>query len=152
MKSSKIFFTLLFFLIAVVFIGCPAPIGSILYAVDYIKVVPSKTLYGKNDVYIPAKDVKVIGVFGGAEDEIPIDKVKIKTIFDPGFSNEKEEPVPDNKEGRVLEFEGPYTVVITYNNLEARYNIAVGEPGMGDGGWGDTSEGTGIKYIWPDGQ
>jgi len=153
MKGTKIFFTLLIFSIAVAFIGCPEPVGSILYAVDYIKAVPNKTMYGKYDWFKPAQQLKVIGVFGGAEDEIDINKVKIKIIADPGFTDEGESSVDDNKEGLVLDLEGPKTIVITYNHngaiLETRYNIAVGAPGTGEGGWGDTDNGTGIKIDWP---
>jgi hypothetical protein len=142
MKSTKKFFTLLFFSIAVAFTGCPAPVGSLRYSIDYIKAVPSKFVYGKNDWFKPAQHVKVVGVFGGVEDIIDIDKVKIKIIEDPGFID-NEIPVDDNKEGLVLEFEGPKAVVISYNNMETRYNIAVGAPGVGEeGGWGDGGTGS----------
>jgi hypothetical protein len=153
MKSTNKFFTLLIFSIAVAFTACPAPVGSLLYSVDYIKAVPSKFMYGKGDAFKPAEDVKVIGVYGGVEDEIEITEVKIKLIYDPGFTDENEMPVDNNKVGRVLENEGPYTVVITYDkmgtDLEARYNIVVGEPGMGNGGWGDNDNGEPIIITWP---
>ena len=151
MKSTRRLFTLLIFSlfsIAVAFTGCSDPTGSLLYSIDYIKAVPNKFLYGHNDPFVPAKHVKVIGVFGGVEDPIDITKVKIKIIHDPGYINEKEEPVPDNQKGLVLESEGIKTVVITYNDMETRYDIAVGEPGMGEGGWGD-GEGAGIVITWP---
>jgi len=150
MKGVKQFLTIsifLLFYIAVAFTGCSEPVGSLLYSVDYIKAVPSKTLYGQNEWFRPVKHVKVVGVFGGVEDEIPIENVAIKIIENPGFSGENELPVTDNQTGLVLEFEGPKEVVITYNNYETRYRIAVGEPGVGEeGGWGDG--GTGIVIIW----
>jgi len=145
----KKFFTLLIFSlfsIAVVITGCSAPVGSLLYSVDYIKAVPSKVLYGKNEWFKPTQHVKVYGVYGGVEDEIDIDKVEIKIIENPGFSN-NELPVDDNNQGLVLESEGSKVVIITYNDKEARYNIAVGGPkGTGESGWG--GGGTGIKIIW----
>jgi len=158
MKGSKIFFTLLIFSIAVVFIGCPEPIGSLEYSLDYIKAIPSRSLYGKNDQFIPAQHMKVIGVFGGVEDKIDIDIVKIKLIYDKidddvQYNNEKELPVSDNQMGITLEWKGPYTVIITYNHngtlFETSYNIAVGEPGTGEGGWPGSEGGSGFIIEWP---
>jgi len=148
MKSTKIFFTLLFFPIAVVFIGCPAPVGSLLYSLDYIKAVPSKLLYGKNELFKPAEQVKVVGVYGGVEDIIDINQVEIKLISNPGFSGQWEDSIDDKQNGFLLQTEGSKLVVITYRDKEARYNIAVGGPkGTGDPGWGDG--GTGIIINWP---
>jgi hypothetical protein len=148
---TKNFFTLLIFSlfsIAVAFTGCSEPVGSLLYSVDYIKAVPTRSiLYGEGDWFKPAQDVKVIGVFGGVEDEIDIDEVKIKIIHDPGFTIETEDTVSNNQTGLRLTSKGPKAVVISYKNMEARYDIAVGEPGMGDGGWGD-GEGSGIILNW----
>ena len=149
MKDTKKFLTLLIillFFIAVVFTGCSeSVIGSLEYSLDYIKAVPSKTYYGQNDRYKPAEHVKVIGVFGGVEDPIDINKVIIKIIEDP-LSTPKEIPVPDNQQGRVLENQGPKTVVISYKDKEARYDIAVGVPGSGNIGWGDGGTGINIHY------
>jgi hypothetical protein len=148
MKDTKIFFTLLIFSIAVVFTGCPEPVGSILYSVDYIKAVPSKTVYGKNEKFIPAQHVKIIGVFGGTEDLIDITKVNIKVI-DPVDPN-SDFDVKNNQTGDILEYEGLKTVVITHNHngtiLEARYDITVGAPGSGNVGWG--SGGSGITIVY----
>jgi hypothetical protein len=149
MKDTKKFFTLLFFpffFIAVAFtISCSSPIGSLLDNIDYIKAVPSKSLYGQKDWFKPAKDLKVIGVFSGVEDEIDINKVEIKIIEDP-LSTPNEIIVNNNQEGCFLENKGPKTVVITYRDLEARYDIAVGEPGTGEIGWGDGGTGITIDY------
>jgi len=155
MKDTRKSFTFLIFLlffIAVVLTGCSEPVGSLLYSVDYIKAVPNRFLYDKNERFKPAEHMKVFGVFGGVEDEIDIDKVGIKIIHNPGFSGESEEPVPDNQTGLLLATEGPKTVVITYNDLETHYSIAVGEPGTGEGNvWGGDG-GTGIIINWPAGQ
>jgi len=148
MKDTKKFFTLLMFplfCIAVAFTGCAEPVGSLLYSVDYIIAKPNRSLYGRKDWYKPAQDVKVIGVFGGVEDEIDINKVEIKIIEDP-LSTPREIIITDNQEGCFLEFEGPKTVVITYRDMEARYDIAVGAPGTGDVGWGDGGTGIIIEY------
>jgi len=154
MKGAKKFFTFLFFslfFIAVAFSGCSKTAGSLLYSVDYIKAVPTRSpQYGQGDWYIPANDVKVYGFFGGVEEEIEIDKVAIKVIEDPNFSDENIIPVYDNQVGTELRWKGLKDVVITYNNLETRYSIAVGEPGTGDGGYGgDPNRGTGVIVIWP---
>jgi len=154
MKVAKIFFTFLFilpFFIAVALGGCSEPVGSLLYSVDYIMAEPNRILYGENDEFMPAKDLKVIGVFGGVEDVIDINKVGIKIIHLEGFTGEKEEPV-DNKDGYLLDSTGRKKIVITYNNLETRYYIAVGEPGIDEGGWGVNPDGSsgssGIIIIW----
>jgi len=158
MKGTRKFFTsifLLLFFIAVAFTGCSEPVGSLLYSVDYIKAMPRITYYGNGDRFKPAEDVKVIGVFGGVEDEIDIEKVQIKIIHKPGFIGGGEENlIPDNEIGIRFDSEGPKDVVITYNNLETSYRIAVGAPGTGEGNvWGgdDDGEGAGIIIIW-DGQ
>jgi hypothetical protein len=148
MRAAKKIFTLLIFSIAVAFTGCSEPVGSLVYNIDYIKAVPSKTLYGQKDWYKPAQDVKVIGVFGGVEEEIPITikEVEIRIIEDP-LSTPNEIPVPDKQEGCFLENQGPKTVIINYRDKETRYDIAVGEPGMGNIGWGD-GVGTGINIDY----
>jgi len=147
MKGAKIFFSLLIFSIAVAFTGCSEPVGSLIYSLDYIKAVPSKLLYGKNERFKPAEQVQVVGVYGGVEDIIDINDVEIKIFENPGFSNVVLS-VDDKQEGLVLQTEGPKLVVITYRDKEARYNIAVGGPkGTGDPGWGDG--GTGIVINWP---
>jgi len=150
MKDAKKIFTFLFLSIAVVLTGCPEPVGSILYSVDYIKAVPNRFVYGQNDFFKPVNDVKVIGVFGGVEETISIDNVGIIIIEDPGLNTENPITVTNNQNGIRLENEGPKRVVISYNSYEARYDIAVGKPGMGDPGWGDNpnERETGIIIIW----
>jgi len=159
MKSAKKIFTLLSFSIAVAFTGCSEPIGSLLHSIDYIKAVPSKTYYGANDLFIPARHLKVIGFFGGVQEEIDINKVKIKLIYDPGFTSEHtiilqpltdgEGFISDNQTGLPLEDQGPYTVVLSYNNLGTSYSIGVGVPGTGGGGFGDGEDGSSLGIDWP---
>jgi hypothetical protein len=142
MKTTKNLFTLLIFSIAVAFTGgCSAPIGNLLDTIDYIKAVPIRYLYEEGETVNPANDVKVIGVFGGVEEDIDIDKVEINIINDPGYAGEKEQSV------YVPLSEGIKDVVITYNNMKTRYTIAVGEEGTNPGGgWGPG--GSGIKINW----
>ena len=159
MKGTKNIFTLLIFplfFIAVAFTaGCSSPIGGLLVdsnrgtALDYIKAKPKRFLYDKGDLFEPAKDVKVIGVFGGVENEIDIDKVEIKIINDPGYAgSEPPDIVPDNQVGLPLVTDGIKDIVITYNNMETRYTIAVGKEGTNSGGgWGGGS-GSGITINW----
>jgi len=149
MKDTKIFFTLLIFSIAVALIGCSEPVGSLLHSIDYIKAVPSKSAYGQYDWFKPAEHVKVIGVFGGVEETIDINKVRIKIVQEPGYSGEKEYPVTNNQTGLPLSYTGLKDVVISYNNMEARYSIIVGEPGTGNPGFGNSPGGTGIGVDWP---
>jgi len=146
MKRAKGFFTLLFFSVAVAFTGCPTPVGSILYSVDYIKAVPSKYLYGEDDWFKPAQHVQVIGVFGGVEEVIDIDKVEIIIIEDPDMNTGGVITVTNNQAGLKLEKEGNKRIVITYNKWETHYDIAVGVPGIGGGGYGDGD--TTIQIIW----
>jgi len=148
MKGTKIFFILFILSIAVVFISCAEPVGSLLYSVDYIRAEPNKILYGQKDWFKPAdprEGVKVYGVYGGVEEEIDINNVKIKIIEDP-LSTPNEIIINDNQEGCFLENKGPKKVVITYRDKEARYDIAVGEPGIGNIGWGDGGTGINIHY------
>jgi len=151
MKDAKQHLTFILFsvfCIAVAFTGCSDSAGSLKYSVDYIKALPRIAYYGMNDLFVPAKDVKVIGVFGGVEEVIDINKVEIRIIHDPGFNTEKEQLVTGGR--CLLETEGPKDVVITYNNLETSYRIAVGAPGTGDGYvWGDADDGSGIIINWP---
>jgi hypothetical protein len=153
MKDTKKFLILLIFslfCIAVSFTaGCSSPIGGILDSIDYIKAVPSKAAYGQDEWFRPAEDLKVIGVFGGVEEDIDIDKVTIKIVQEPGYSGEKEYPVTNNQQGLKLVYTGLKTVVISYDNLEASYAIIVGEPGTGNPGWGNSPGGTGIGIDWP---
>jgi len=149
MKSAKKFFTLLFFSIAAAITGCSEPVGSLLYSVDYIKAVPHKILYEENvgNLFLPADDVTVIGVFGGVEEEIDIDKVVIHVINDPGYAGSyPPELVPDNRQVFPLSY-GIKEVVITYNNMNTSYRIAVGLEGTNpSGGWG--GGGAGIIINW----
>jgi len=161
MKDTKQNLTIILFsvfCIAVSLSGCSDGLGgsgtdgsgSLLYSVDYIKAKPSKFVFGITDPYIPAQHLKVYGVFGGVEDEVPIGNVTIKVISDPGFSSERTDPVTDNQSGILFEGEGPKTVVITYNNMEDSYGIAVGVAGIGGDGWGTVGpdDGLGIIIMW----
>jgi hypothetical protein len=150
MKGTKKFFTLLIFslfFIAVGLTGCSDPVvGSLAYSLDYIKAEPSKTIYGEKSWFKPAQEVKVLGVFGGVEETIHIDNVKIKIIEDP-HTTPNVIPVLDNQDGCFFEYQGPKWVVITYRDKETHYDIAVGEPGVGGVGWGN-SGGTGITIDY----
>jgi hypothetical protein len=156
MKSTKKIFTLLIFSIAVAFTGCqPEPVGSLLYSVDYIKIMPKRNLhYGQYEWFIPELDVKVIGVFGGVEEEIASSNVRFKLIYsDSSYTGGGTEYTVASGTGCELSITGPYTVVLNYRNLETRYAIIVGEPGTGGPGWGGGSEGGGggtdLEFDWP---
>jgi len=149
--SSLLIFPLFFIAVAITS-GC-SPIGGLQHtgpALDYIRAAPIRILYDLRNRFKPAEDVKVYGVFGGVEDPNPIeiDKLKIKVIDDPDIPNaEVEIPVTDNQEGVPLLSKGVKTVVISYNGMETRYPIVVGEPGTS--GWVEQDgSGTGIQIIW----
>jgi len=152
MKSAKKILTLFFFSLAVAFTGCPEPVGGLLYSVDYIKAVPNKATYGRDEWFKPEEHLTVIGVISGKEEIIPINDVDIKIIQDPDFTDDdKVIPVPNKHIGVQLEHTGLKAVIINYNNLEASYVIIVGEPGEVVGGWGSDGEsGTGVVIIWLD--
>jgi len=148
MRDTKKILTLLIFpifLIAAAFTGCSDPVvGSLAYSVDYIKAVPNKYIYGKNDKFIPARDVKVIGVFGGVEDSIDINNVNIKVV-DP-LSYIDPILIGNNQNGEPLDTEGVRHIVISYQNLETHYGISIGAPGTGDFTWGDGGASITINY------
>jgi len=136
----------------VAFTGCSESIGGLQYSVDYIKAMPKRNLnYGQYDYFIPELDVKVIGVFGGVEEEIASSNVSFKLIYDDSsiLGGGGESDVPPQT-GCALNKTGPYTVVVNYRNLETRYAIIVGEPGTGGPGWGGDGEGgAGFIIEWP---
>jgi hypothetical protein len=159
MKGTKRFFTLLIFplfpIAVVLASGCSAPIGGLIkggsaHAVDYIRAAPIRVMYDLRHWFKPAEDVEVFGVFGGVEDPNPIDidKLNFKIIEDPNIPNaELELPVTDNQGGIPLLTKGVKTVVISYNGMETRYPIVVGEPGTS--GWVEQDgTGSGIKIKW----
>jgi len=161
MKDTKKFFTLLFFSIAVAFIGgCSAPIGALLTdsgaALDYIRAEPKRFVYGSSDLpedwFIPKEDVDVFGIFGGKEKPIAIEEVKIVISGYP-FSLEDEVIVLDeeDKESGLLLTSGIKNITISYNGKETLYRISVGETDTGEvivGG--DDGSGIIIEWEWPD--
>jgi len=158
MKGTKRFFTLLLFPLFPVAVGltsgCSAPIGGLLHggsalAVDYIRAAPIRILYDQRHWFKPEKDVEVFVVLGGVEDPNPIDidKLQFKIIDDPGLNTEMEIVVIDNEEGLPLLNKGVKTVVVSYEGMETRYPIVVGEPGT-SGFVNQDGSGTGIEFIW----
>jgi hypothetical protein len=154
---KKCFTLLIFplFSIAVAFTSsCSPPIGGLLHGsapVDYIRAAPSRVLYDLRNWFRPAdpnEGVQVYGVFGGVEELIDIEKVEIKVIDDPDIANaEVELPVHNKQEGIPLLSKGVKTVVISYDGMETRYPIVVGEPGTS--GWFEQDgTGSGIQIIW----
>jgi len=155
-KFNTLFIFFLFF-IAVVLTSSCSPIGALLVepstvVFDYIKAVPKKFLYGDQEPFLPAdpdEGVEVFGVFGGEEELIPIDKVKIKIIYNPDRTGEFETLIPDNLEGFRLTPNGfgIIKIVISYMGLETFYHIQVGAPGTGSSN--EWSGGvTGIIIEW----
>jgi hypothetical protein len=149
---TKNFFTLLIFslfFIAVVFTSsCSAPIGGLLHG-GYIRAAPIRVLYDQNHWFKPANDVEVFGVFGGQEELIDINKVKIKLINEnPDIESDIIFDIADNQAGIPLLNKGVKTVVINYNGMEARYPIVVGEPGTSSWIEQDGTGGKGIIIIW----
>ena len=141
MKRAKKILTLLIFSIAVAFIGCPEPVGSLLtdIAPEYIKAEPERFLYKENDRFWP-EDVKVLRV--GSFGEKHIDDTDNIKIFIEDANNEKEEVQPT---GFVLSPQGIKTVYISYQSMNTSYRIEVVDPSttISDG------DGTAIKFDLP---
>jgi len=136
-----------------------SPIGSLLVdtstvesaVLDYIRAAPLLSLYEQGEWFKPAQHVKVIGVFGGVEDEIDIDNdnVEIKIINEPGVTGgDKESPVTDKHGGIRLVSKGVKNVVISYLDMETSYPIVVGTPNTSTWVEQNDTDGSGVTIIW----
>jgi len=157
MKGTKDFFTLLIFSIAVGFTGC-SPIGSLLVdsntgaALEFIRAVPNKFVYGPSDPFIPKSEVDVFGVFNGKEKPIAIEETDIKVSGYP-FSTDDEVIVLDelDKKLGIQLNSGMKNISISYKGKETLYRISVGEAETGEGGnGGGDGPGIIIDWKWPE--
>jgi hypothetical protein len=149
MKHLSKFFIIL--AVSVSIAGCSSPVGNISSkgGLDDMWAVPKRVSYELMDGFWRS-DLKVLGMYRGAVESIPVNKVTIEIIEDPyaaepqpTFPYPKEEPYfwrDDYDYGRKI-------IVLKYRGKEYRYSIEVVDPlGLGPDPWGE--EGSGIVVIW----
>jgi len=135
MKSTKIFFTLLIFSIAVTFsTGCSSPIGGIQDSKDYIIAKPIRFLYEYYENFVPKEGVEVVGIFGGVEQDIKIEDVNVKIKIKNNPSGQEGSFTESDKDGFPLgSYIGINTVSISYRGMDTNYQIQVKDKNGGGG-------------------
>jgi hypothetical protein len=148
MNGLKRFLALFIFssvyIATLLFTGCSLPIGSLQAnvntgSVNTIEATPSRSLFYIKDLFIPANDVQVYGVFDGVRIAISVDQVVIKIIED----KTDKVTIYDKQTGYQFESEGKISIVISLGAMVDSYDIQVIPQETSNGG-------TGIVIIWPD--
>ena len=141
-------------------VGCAPPTGSIYNKGsdkkhdsaserDAFWTVPNRMHYIINDPFDRQEDLSVFAVFKGIVEAIPTDQVEISIIEDP---ERPTEPVPIPRafpdEFYIFRKPGRNIVVVSYNEMSARYSVEVNDPYNLSGDPDDDGNG-GIIIIWP---
>ena len=134
--------------IAVGFTGCFGPTGSIGGSgsmADLLWVVPIRTVYELNNLFLRNSDLQVFGSYRGAVEPVPVEDVKIGIAEDPDLPD-KLNYIPKN-ENYAWQTKGRKTVVVEYSNMSAHYYIEVWDSlGLGEGN--GNRQGGSIEVEW----
>jgi hypothetical protein len=146
MKHPSRFFIIL--AVSVSIAACSPPVGNISSkgGLEDMWAVPKRVAYYEMTDLFTRDHLKVLGMYRGAVESIPVKQVTIYIVENPDFSPDTEILFPSDQPFYDWKGYGRKEIVIKYHGKIYRYSVEVANGGGGPPG--PDPDGSGIVVIW----